>query len=169
MNLNYLKIGLLFVATIFVIAVAAPEAYSGEKIFKYDDQYVRIEAGMISGGSKGTAGIEVLMTPMSGWKLLADNSSSIKPLRLKLLSSKCLQLKDATQFSPPDLSGTDDSGVYSEYFTKTATLRQEFSLLKCLPKSGLVSSATLTYLLCQNNKCVGPFSREIKFKVSGQK
>lgn len=120
---------------------------------------------MFSGSGKSAAGIEVLMTPKPGWKLLAGNSSSIKPLRLKMSSSKCLKMKGAPSYSAPDLSGTDESGAYSEYFTKTASIRQEVTKLKCTQKTGVDSSATLTYLLCQDNKCVGPFSREIRFKV----
>lgn len=148
-------------------AMAALPAVAAEKIFSFDDQYIQIEAGISSGTGKAAA-LEVLMTPKPGWKLLAGNSSSIKPLRLKVAPSKCLKLQGGTVYSPPDLSGTDDSGAYSEYFTKTASVRQEFFRLKCPQKSALDSSATLTFLLCQDNKCVGPFSKEMKFKAAAR-
>lgn len=139
-------------------------ASGAEKIFTFDDQYIQIEAGIFTGSSKGTTRIEVRMTPKPGWKILAGNSSSIKPLQVKFSPSKCLKLKGAARYSPPDLAGTDDSGAYSEYFTRTASISQEFLKLKCAPKSGFDSSATLSYLLCQDNKCVGPFSRAIRFR-----
>jgi hypothetical protein len=105
------------------------------------------------------------MTPKAGWKLLADNSASIKPLRLKFAPSKCLKSKGPLHYSKADISGTDDSGAYSEYFTRTAAIRQEFAKLDCTQKNGFASSAALTYLLCQDNKCVGPFTREFRFKA----
>lgn len=140
-------------------------ARGAEKIFTFEDQYIHIEAALSAGSGKGAAGIEVLMTPTPGWKLLADNSSSLKPLRLKVAPSKCLQLKGLPRYSKPDMAGTDDSGAYSEYYTKMASIRQEFSKRKCTRKSGFDGSATLGYLLCQDNKCVGPFTREIRFTV----
>lgn len=171
MNFKYLPSRLLLITSFCLLAGAAlcPDRISaasakGEgKVFNFEDQYIQIEARKFSGEGKGAFGVEVSLTPKAEWKLLAGNSSSIRPLRLKPLPAKCLKLKGAAQFSPPDLSGTDDSGSYAEYYTKTASIRQEFLLLKCAPKNGLVGAATLTYLLCQNNKCVGPFSKEIRF------
>lgn len=165
----YTLLGLLTLSTLDPGKVSAARGAGEEKIFNFDDQYVQIEAGTFNGTSRSVFGIEVLMTPKPGWKLLAGNSSSIKPLRLKFSAAKCLKLKEATRYSVPDLSGTDDSGSYSEYFTKTATIKQEFSRLKCGQINGLESSATLSYLLCQDNKCMGPFSKEIRFKAPAQK
>jgi len=145
--------------------VSASWENAEEKIFDFDDQYIQIEARKFSGESKSVFGLEVTLTPKPGWKLLASNSSSIKPLRLKFSPSKCLKVKGKTHTSVPDLSGTDDSGAYSEYFTKTASIKQEFSRLKCTQKSGLEGTATLTYLLCQDNRCVGPFLKEIRFQT----
>lgn len=171
MNVNYLQPRLFLVTFFCLLAIAAlyPDWISAatanreEKIFNFEDQYIQIEARKFSGESKGVFGVEVSLTPKPEWKLCASNSSSIKPLRLKFLPSKCLKLKGTTHYSSPDLSGTDDSGSYSEYYTQTASIRQEFSLLKCAQKNGFVGAATLTYLLCQNNKCVGPFSKELRF------
>ena len=163
--MNYLQPGFLFIIFFCFIVISASQAFAEEKVFSFDDQYIQIEAGMFTGESRSVSGIEVRMTPKPGWKLLAGNSSSIKPLKLKLSSLKCMKLKGAMQSSPPDLSGTDDSGSYSEYFTKTASLRQEFSRLNCAQKNGLEGIAALSYLLCQDNRCVGPFIREIRFKA----
>ena len=165
MKVNCRLSKVLFASSFCLLALSASLANGEEKIFNFDDQYVQIEAGIFTGSSKGTAGIEVLLTPKPGWKLLAGNSSSMKPLRLKFSPSKCLKLKGTPRYSTPDLSGTDDSGAYSEYFTRTASIRQEFSKRKCTQKSGFESSATLSYLLCQDNKCVGPFTREIRFRA----
>jgi hypothetical protein len=167
--MNCLQPGLLSIISFCFIAISALQAFAEEKVFSFDDQYIQIEAGVFAGASKSVFEIEVRMTPKPGWKLLAGNSSSIKPLRLKFSSSKCMKLKGAMQSSPPDLSGTDDSGSYSEYFTKAASLRQEFSRLNCTQKKGLEGIATLTYLLCQDNRCVGPFTREIRFKALDKK
>jgi hypothetical protein len=147
---------------------ARSAAATGEEVFTFYDQYIQIDASLFPGGNNSTFGLEVRMTPQPGWKLCASNASSIKPLRLKFSLPPCLKVKGTTHYSPPDLSGTDDSGSYSEYFTKTAFIRQEFSRLKCTPKSadGVV---TATYLLCQDNRCVGPFSREIRFKALDRK
>ena len=175
LNLNYLQTKLFFITffCLFAIAALCPGRTSAswgtteEKFFNFADQYIQIEAGMFTAESKNVSGIEVSLTPKPGWKLLAGNSSSIKPLRVKFSPSKCLKLKSSMQYSPPDLSGTDDSGAYSEYYTKTAYIRQEFSRLKCTQKNGFDGVATVTYLLCQNNRCVGPFSKEIRFKALG--
>jgi len=140
-----------------------------EKIYTHDDQYIQIEARTVSGESRSVFGMEVSLTPKPGWKLLASNSSSIRPLRLKPATGKCLQLKGAVQQSAPDWSGTDDSGAFSEYFTKTATIKQEFSRLKCTDKKGFAGSAAISYLLCQDNRCVGPFSREFRFTAPALK
>ena len=148
---------------------SASDACAAEKIFDSDDQYVRIEAGFFPAESRGNFGIELLMTPKPGWKILAGNSSTVKPLRLKFSPSKCLKLKGGTRFPAPDLSGTDDSGAYSEYFTKSASIRQEFSRVKCSQKSGIEGALALTYLLCQDNRCVGPFTKEIRFRAPEQK
>lgn len=142
-------------------AAPLPEA---EKIFTFDDQYIRIEAGMFS-AERSVVGVELLLTPKPDWKLYASNSSSIKPLRVKFQTSQCLKVKGAPLYSPPDIAITDDSGSYSEYFTKTASIRQEFSRLKCTQKNGFEGTAVVTYLLCQHNKCMGPFTREIRFKA----
>lgn len=176
MNYNCLQAKLLSVTFFCLCAIAAlypdriyaASASRVEKIFNFEDQYIRIEAGRFPAEGKSVSGVEVSLTPKPEWKLCASNSSGIKPLRLKFLPSKCSKLKGTTHYSPPDLSGTDDSGSYSEYYTKTAVIRQELSLLPCAQKTG-EAAATLTYLLCQNNKCVGPFSKEIRFKLPAQK
>lgn len=162
-------------ATLFVFfAVALPlellsaPSLQAEKIYNFDDQYIQIEAKTVSVDGRAAFGIEVYLTPKPGWKLLASNSSSIKPLRLKFSPGKCLQLKGAGQQSLPDWSGTDDSGAFSEYFTKTATMKQELLRMKCADKKGLAGRAAISYLLCQDNRCVGPFSREIRFTAPGQ-
>lgn len=160
---------LSLLADLVPVRIAAAAAPAGEKFFNFADQYVEIEAGMFHGASKGGVGIEVQLTPQAGWKLCASNSSSVRPLRLKLLANKCLKEKSAPYYPPPDLGVTDDSGAYSEYYTKTAALRQEYSRLKCAPqKKDVAGVVTVTYLLCQDNKCVGPFSREIKFRAAGK-
>lgn len=173
MNIKHSRSKLFFAALLCLSASAASypalPAYAGEKVFNFDDQYVQIAAETLPGESKGAFGIELLMTPKPGWKILAGNSSTVKPLRLKFSPSKCLKLKGATRLPPPDLSGTDDSGAYSEYFTKSTSIRQEFSRLKCTQKEGFDGSVALTYLLCQDNRCVGPFTREIRFKAPEQK
>lgn len=154
----------LTIAAMACILLASLPVYAKEKIFGFDDQYVQIDAG-VTGEGKSSFAVEIQMAPKPGWKLLADNSASTKPLRLKFTASKCLKLKGGTSYSKPDVSGTDESGSYSEYYTKTASIRQEFARQKCDQKSGFNGSATLVYLLCQDNKCVGPFSREMKFRV----
>ncbi len=156
-------------AALYPDRVSGSQENAEEKIFTFDDQYIEIEARKFPGKSKSGFGIEVSMTPKPGWKILASNSSSIKPLRLRFAPSKCLKLKGSPRNSAPDLSATDDSGAYSEYFTKTASIRQEFSPIKCIQKNSVEGIATLTYLLCQDNKCVGPFSKEIRFKAFDRK
>ena len=136
-----------------------------QRQFTFDDQYVQIEAVTVPGENRAGFGIDVRLTPKPGWKLLAANSSTIKPLRLKFSPGQCLKLKGTIRQSTPDVAGTDDSGAYSEYFTQTASLRQDFARLKCARKNGLEGGGTLTYLLCQDNRCVGPFSREFRFKA----
>lgn len=148
--------------------ISAPPAQA-EKIYSFDDQYIQIEAKTVPTENRPVFGIEVNLTPKPGWKLLASNSSSVRPLRLKLSPGKCLQLKGAGQQSAPDWSGTDDSGAFSEYFTNTATIRQDFSRLKCTDRKGFAGSATISYLLCQDNRCVGPFSREFRFSAPAVK
>lgn len=152
-------------ALLALLAMGSSPAAAAERIFAFDDQYVQIEAGYFPAAGKGDFGIEVLMTPKPGWKILADNSSGSKPLRLKVSPGKCLKAKGSTHFSAPDHSATDESGAYSEHYTKSASIRQEFSRQKCSQKGGYEGSAALTYLLCQDNRCVGPFNREIKFKA----
>jgi hypothetical protein len=173
LNLNYLLSCLFSAACCALLILAAPDparaaAADEAKIFSFDDQFIRIDARLLPDENKNLFGLEVRMTPQPGWKLSASNASSIKPLRLKFSLPSCLKVKGATRFSPPDLSGTDDSGSYSEYFTKTAYISQEFSRLKCAPKSG-DGIATVTYLLCQDNRCVGPFSKEIRFRAPDRK
>lgn len=146
--------------TLFLSSTASAQ----EKVDSYEDQYLEISAGVSRTGKNGVM-LKVIMTPRPGWKLLADNSSGTRPLRLKPSGSKCLKVKGAALFSKPDLAGTDDSGVYSEYYLKEAAVMQEFSSLPCSQKNLTMGSAALTYLLCQESKCVGPFSRELKFKV----
>lgn len=169
MNMTYPVTKTLFIISFCLTALGASLADAEEKIFNFSDQYIELEANMFPGESKSVFGLEVTLKPKQGWKVLAGNSSSVKPLRLKISPSKCLKLKDTAKHSAPDLAGTDDSGSYSEYFTKTASIRQEFSRIKCSQKSGLDGIATLTYLLCQDNKCVGPFSKDIRFKGLEQK
>lgn len=153
---------LLAVPAITTVQVAAA---TGEQVFAYDDQYIQIEAGLTSGENKGQFGLEIGLTPKPGWKLLVDNSSGSKPLRLKFSPGKCLKLKGKTKIPAPDLAGNDESGAYSEYFTQKATIMQDFTRLACGQNKGGEGTATLSYLLCQDNKCVGPFSREIRFKA----
>lgn len=169
LNSNKFHASYVVLVSFCLLAVSAAPVSAARKIYTFDDQYVQIEAGTFSPENKGAPGIEVLMTPKPGWKLLAGNSSSLKPLRLKFAPMKCLKPKGATLFSTPDVAGTDDSGEYSEYFTKTASVRQEFSKQKCQQQSISDASATLSYLLCQDNKCMGPFAREIKFKAADLK
>lgn len=165
----------LAVTLFCLIAVAIPsELLSAstawaEKIYNFDDQYIQIQAGTVSGENRSVLGLEVSLTPKPGWKLLASNSSSIRPLRLKVAPGKCLQLKGTGQQSAPDWSGTDDSGAFSEYYTKTAIIKQELARVKCTDKKGLTGSAAIAYLLCQDNRCVGPFSREIRFTAPALK
>jgi len=138
---------------------------NGEQFYAFDDQYVQIEAGLVPGEQSAQFSLEIGMTPQPGWKLLVDNSSGSKPLRFKFAPGKCLKVKGKTRIPAADLSGTDESGAYSEYFTRKATIRQDFTRLACGPKKAAEGAATVSYLLCQNNKCVGPFSREIRFKA----
>ncbi len=144
----------------------AAAATGEEKIFHFDDQYILIETVKLAGESRSSTGVEIRMTPKPGWKLLADNSSAIKPLRIKFSPSKCMKLKGVTNYSQPDQSGMDDSGSYSEYFTRTAYIRQEFARVKCKDKDEKDVQATLVYLLCQDSRCVGPFSRELRLKAN---
>lgn len=168
MNLSPLKSQLavtllgLFAAAIPANLLSASPALA-ERIYNFDDQYIQIEAKTVSGENRSVFGMEISLTPKPGWKLLASNSSSIRPLRLKFTPGKCLKLKGASQQSAPDWSGTDDSGAFSEYYTKTAVIKQEISRLKCTDKKGFAGSAAISYLLCQDNRCVGPFSREIRY------
>jgi len=173
LNLYFLLSRLFIAACCTLLFLAAPDpARAAEadeaKIFSFNDQYIQIDARLFPGESKNVFGLEVRMTPQPGWKLSASNASSIRPLRLKFSLSSCLKVKGTTHFSTPDLSGTDDSGSYSEYFTKTAYINQEFSRLKCAPKGG-DGTATVTYLLCQDNRCVGPFSKDIRFRAPDRK
>lgn len=174
MNQSYCKARLA--ATLFsLFAVILPAELflaakvQAEKIYSFDDQYIQIEARTVSGESKSAFGMEVSLSPKPGWKLLASNSSSIRPLQLKFKPGKCLQLKGAGQQSAPDWSGTDDSGAFSEYYTKTAVIKQELVRLKCTDKKGLAGSTAISYLLCQDNRCVGPFSREIRYTAPAMK
>lgn len=144
------------------------EAAQAEQVFVHDDQYIRIEAALTTGENRGQFGLEIGMTPKPGWKLLVDNSSGTKPLRLKFSPGKCLQLKGKPRIPAADLAGNDESGAYSEYFTRTATIRQDFTRLACGQKKRAEGAASLSYLLCQNNKCVGPFTREIRFRAPEQ-
>lgn len=174
MHVSYFRPGqrsalCLFIASALCHGLAnAPPASAEQRLFTADDQYVQIEAVALPGESRTGFGIDVRLTPKPGWKLLAGNSSSINPLRLKFSPGQCLKLKGPIRQSTPDLSGTDDSGAYSEYFTQTASLRQEFSRLKCARKNGLEGVAALSYLLCQDNRCVGPFSKEFRFRAPEQ-
>ena len=161
-------------SSLLAVAAFSPEqvaaaARPGEQVFAYDDQYVQLEAGVVPGEGKAQFGLEIGMTPKPGWKLLVDNSSGSKPLRLKVSPGKCLKVKGKTRIPAPDVAGTDESGAYSEYFTQKTTIRQDFTRLACGQKKGTEGSVTLSYLLCQNNRCVGPFSREIRFRVPGQR
>ena len=159
---------LSLIAVVIPAELLLASAVQADKIYNFDDQYIQIEARTVSGESRSVFGMEVSLTPKPGWKLLASNSSSIRPLRLKFTSGKCLQLKGAAQQSAPDWSGTDDSGAYSEYYTKTAIIKQELARLKCSDKKGFAGNAAISYLLCQDNRCVGPFSREIRFSAPAQ-
>jgi hypothetical protein len=142
----------------------AAAAGSAESVFSHDDQYILIEAGLVQGESSSQFGLEIGLTPKPGWKILVDNSSGSKPLRLKFSPGKCLKLKGKPRIPAPDLAGNDESGAYSEYFTGKATIRQDFTL-SCGQKKGTEGIASLSYLLCQDNRCVGPFSREIRFRA----
>lgn len=152
-----------------LLTAIVAEAAQAEQVFVHDDQYIRIEAGLATGENRGQFGLEIGMTPKPGWKLLVDNSSGTKPLRFKFSPGKCLQLKGKTRIPAADLAGNDESGAYSEYFTRTATVRQDFTRLACGQKKRVEGAATLSYLLCQDNKCVGPFTREIRFKAPEQR
>ena len=173
MKKHYIQAKLVVIALGSLLAVPAfttvQAAATGEQVFAYDDQYIQIEAELASGENKGQFGLEIGLTPKPGWKLLVDNSSGSKPLRLKFSPGKCLKLKGKTKIPAPDLAGNDESGAYSEYFTQKATIRQDFTRLACGQKKGGEGVATLGYLLCQDNKCVGPFSREIRFKAPEQR
>ncbi len=159
-------LGFLLAVTPFPVKGGATAAYAGEQVFSHDDQYIRIGAELVP-EDKGQFGLEIVMVPKPGWKLLADNSSGSKPLRLKFSPGKCLKLKGKTRMPAPDLAGTDESGAYSEYYTKETVIRQDFTRLAC--KKGGEGSVALSYLLCQDNKCVGPFSREIRFRAPEQR
>lgn len=176
MNKQYVKPRLTVLALCALLAAApfpsvrvAAAADAGDQIFTYDDQYLQVEAGLVPGESRAQFGLEIGLTPKPGWKLLVDNSSGSKPLRLKFSPGKCLKLKGKTRIPAPDLAGNDESGAYSEYFTKEATIRQDFTRLACGQKKGAEGGVTLSYLLCQDNKCVGPFSREIRFRAPEQR
>lgn len=161
----------LALGSLLTLAALMPgkAAAAGERIFTYDDQYIGIEAGVVPGGDKNQFGLELGLAPKPGWKLLVDNSSGSKPLRLKFSPGKCLKLKGKSIVPAPDLAGTDESGAYSEYFTTETTIRQDFTRLTCGQKKVAEGSLSLSYLLCQHNKCVGPFSREIRFRPPGQR
>lgn len=135
---------------------------SKERIYSFEDQQLRIEAELQPVTKAGLV-FSATLTPKTGWKILAGNSSGIKPLKAVFKPGKCLKTRGATRFTEPDWSGTDDSGAYSEYYTKSAGLSQEFSRISC--KGGNEAAATITYLLCQDNKCVGPLHKDITFKV----
>ncbi len=173
MHLNNLQscLPVALLVSLFACAALCPAASApaGEKVFNFADQYIQIEAGIFPAESRNAFGLEVRLTPTPEWKLCVSNSSSIKPLRIRFSPAKCLKLKGATHYPPADLSVTDDSGAYSEYYTKTASVRQEFSRLNCTQKNGFNGAAFITYLLCQDNKCVGPFSKEIRFKAPEKK
>jgi len=173
-NKHYVQAKLFVIALGSLLAVSAlttvqVAAASGEQVFVYDDQYIQIEAGTAPGEDKAQFGLEIGLTPKPGWKVLVDNSSGSKPLRLKFSPGKCLKLKGKTRIPAPDLAGNDESGAYSEYFTQKAIIRQDFTRLACGQKKGVEGAATLSYLLCQDNKCVGPFSREIRFRAPEQR
>lgn len=142
---------------------AAPSP-AGVQVSSYDDAYIRIEAAVVPAESRQTVVYELRLTPQAGWKISVDNASAIKPLRIAFQGGKCLKAKGAPRYPAADLAGTDESGSYSEYYTKTAVVKQEFTRLACAPAGGYGGSAKLTYLLCQDNRCIGPFTREIKFK-----
>jgi len=175
-NKHYVQTKLVVLALCSFLAIApfaavqvAAAIQAGEQVFAHDDQYIKVEAGLVPGENRAQFGLEIGLTPKPGWKLLVDNSSGTKPLRLKFLPGKCLKLLGRPKIPAPDLAGNDESGAYSEYFTRKATIRQDFTRLACGQKKGANGSATLSYLLCQDNKCVGPFSREIRFMAPDQR
>lgn len=165
----------LILLTLGMLLAVAPfpgegaTANPGERVFSHDDQYIQLDAVLVPGENRTNFGLEIVMEPKPGWKLLADNSSGSKPLRLKFSPGKCLKLKGKPRIPAPDQAGTDESGAYSEYFTKEVVIRQDFTRLACGQKKGGEGFASLSYLLCQENKCVGPFSREIRFRAPEQR
>lgn len=164
-KLILLALGSLIVVAPSATVRVAAAAQAGEQMFSHEDQYIRLEAGVVPGENSAQFGLEIGLTPKPDWKILVDNSSGSKPLRLKFYPGKCIKLKGKSRIPAPDLAGTDESGAYSEYFTRKATIRQDFTRLACGEKRKGEGSATLSYLLCQNNKCVGPFSREFRFRA----
>ncbi|HZV81258.1 MAG TPA: hypothetical protein VFF53_03720, partial [Geobacteraceae bacterium] len=99
MNKRCVQPKLMVIALSSFLAVAAfsservaAAARPGEQVFAYDDQYVQLEAGVVPGEGKAQFGLEIGMTPKPGWKILADNSSGTKPLRLKFSPGKCLKV-----------------------------------------------------------------------------
>ncbi|NVN98144.1 MAG: hypothetical protein HXX17_02395 [Geobacteraceae bacterium] len=141
----------------------ASQVFAADAPYSFEDQHIRIEGEVKSAAGKKSATLELKMTPKEGWKLLADNSSGTKPLRLTVGGARCIKASGVASFSKPDISGYDESGAYSEYYTKTATAKQEFTRQGC-GKNDSEPVAKLTYLLCQESRCVGPFSRELKAK-----
>lgn len=165
------KLAVLALSLLLAAAKPSPAAAGtgpGVSVFSHDDQYILIEAGVVPAGSDASFGLEIGLTPKPGWKVLVDNSSGTKPLRLKFSPGKCLKLKGKTRIPAPDLAGNDESGAYSEYYTGHTVIRQDFGLA-CGPKRGGNGMAALTYLLCQNNRCVGPFVQEIRFSAPDRK
>jgi len=164
-----MALGSLLAVAVLPPARAVAAARPGERVFTYDDQYIQLEADVTPGDSKTRFGLDIAMTPKGGWKILADNSTGTRPLRLTFSPGKCLRVTGKSRMPAPDVAGTDESGAYSEYFTQKATIRQDFTTLACGQKKRAEGAASLHYLLCQNNKCVGPFSREIRFRAPEQK
>jgi len=157
---------LLLLALLSLLPTASlPAEAAGDKVYAFEDQQIRIEAAVASVSARGDFDLQISMNPRSGWKILADNSSGSKPLRLKFSPGKCLKLKGKSSMPAPDLAGTDESGAYSEYYTKETVFRQEFGRLPCGQKKGAEGVASISYLLCQDKRCVGPFSREMRFKA----
>lgn len=152
-----------YITTALAALLLTSQAFAADGSYSFEDQHISIEGEVKSAAGKKSATIELKMTPKAGWKLLADNSSDTKPLRLAVGGAKCIKAKGVANFSKPDISGYDESGAFSEYYTKTATARQEFSRQGC-GKNDADPVARLTYLLCQESRCVGPFSRELRVR-----